>query len=217
MLHSSSLNFSESMNRLFLSIMLCTAMFWVVAPHKSIAQIMTTTQATVQTTTTNVSSTTSAIVQTPAKKEKPKPSKKLRIFLETRNVVARPEGYETLLTIEEDGSMNFQWHTVSGRSNTMNAQLKPTELVTLKKLLDFDKLYAMQPTTNVMYADWMQYLTVEKDEKSKSIRMMIEYRKKTKEAIDENIKQQLGDVVVKEIWKFIDVVRALNNRFRFQQ
>jgi hypothetical protein len=197
--------------------MLCTAMVWVVAPHKSIAQSMTTTQATVQTTTTNVSSTTSAIVQTPAKKEKPKPSKKLRIFLETRNVVARPEGYETLLTIEEDGSMNFQWHTVSGRSKTISAQLKPTELVTLKKLLDFDKLYAMQPTTNVMYADWMQYLTVEKDEKSKSIRMMIEYRKKTKEAIDENIKQQLGDAVVKEIWKFIDVVRALNNRFRFQQ
>jgi hypothetical protein len=217
MLHSSFLNFFEHMNRLFLSIMLCTALLWVVAPHESIAQNMTTTQATVQSTTTNVSSTTSAIVQTPAKKEKPKPSKKLRIFLETRNVVARPEGYETLLTIEENGSMTFQWHTVSGRSNNMTAQLKPTELAALKKVLDFEKLYAAQPTTNVMYADWMQYLTVEKDEKSKSIRMMIEYRKKTKEAIDENIKQQLGNVVVKEAWTFIEVVRALNNRFRFQQ
>jgi hypothetical protein len=179
----------------------------------------TETQTTVRqqapTTTATISSSTSAIVQTKAKQEKPKPSKKLRIFLETRNVIARPEGYETLLTIEEDGAMTFQWHTVSGRSNTITAQLKPEELKALNKVFNEEKFFAAQPATNVMYADWIQYLTVEKNEKAKNFRMMVDYKKRTKQAIDEAIKTHLGAAMVNETWAFIAVVRTINDRFRF--
>ena len=89
---------------------------------------MAQTKATMRVTTATVSLTTSATT-TPKSVNPPKriPSKALRIFLETRNVVARPEGYETLLTIEENGAMTFEWHTVSGKRKSVTAQLKPKE------------------------------------------------------------------------------------------
>jgi hypothetical protein len=179
----------------------------------SIAQTATTPSSV---TTTTTSLTTSATVA-PKSVKPPKriPSKALRIFLETRNVVARPEGYETLLTIEENGAMTFEWHTVSGKRKSVTAQLKPKELKDLLKTLDAKKFMEGQPYSTVGYADWMQSLSIEKDEKEKTLRMMIDYKKRTPEAVNKVIQDQLGEPLTKDIWAFIAAVRALNDRFKW--
>jgi hypothetical protein len=179
----------------------------------SVAQTQTTTP---QTTTTTITLTTSATAA-PKTVKPPKriPSKALRIFLETRNVVARPEGYETLLTIEDGGAMTFEWHTVSGKRKTVNTQLKPKEWKDLLKTLDTQKFMEAQPYSTVGYADWMQSISVEKDEKEKTLRMMIDYKKRTPEAVNKVIQDQLGESLTKDIWQFVAAVRAINDRFRW--
>jgi hypothetical protein len=142
-------------------------------------------------------------------------SKALRIFLESRNVIARPEGYETLLTIEEDGQMRFEFHTVSGRRDSIITKLKPRELQTLKKALNFPKFLESQPVQRLVYADWMQSLTVEKDGKSKNIRFMVDVQKKTPENIDKHIQEQFGEAMTRDVWQFVQLIRAINARFRF--
>lgn len=179
----------------------------------SAAQTETTTP---RTTTTTITLTTSATA-TPKAVKPPKriPSKALRIFLETRNVIARPEGYETLLTIDEGGAMTFEWHTVSGKRKTVNTQLKPKEWKDLLKTLDTQKFMEAQPYSTIGYADWMQSISVEKDEKEKTLRMMIDYKKRTPEAINKVIQDQLGESLTRDIWQFIASVRAINDRFRW--
>jgi hypothetical protein len=187
----------------------------------SMAQIATTANAipsaTSSTVTTTTISLTTSATAAPKSIKPPKrvPSKALRIFLETRNVVARPEGYETLLTIEQDGAMTFEWHTVSGKRKSVTAQLKPKELKELLKTLDAKKFMEGQPYSTVGYADWMQSISIEKDEKEKTLRMMIDYRKRTPEAINKVIQDQLGEVLTKDIWNFIASVRVINDRFKW--
>jgi hypothetical protein len=142
-------------------------------------------------------------------------SKALRIFFESRNVIARPEGYETLLTIEEDGQMRFELHTVSGRRDSIITKLKPRELQALKKALNFPKFFESQPVQRLVYADWMQSLTVEKDGKSKNIRFMVDVQKKTPENIDKHIQEQFGEAMTRNVWQFVQLIRAINARFRF--
>lgn len=167
-------------------------------------------------TTNSITSTTFATINAPTPKPAKKlPSKTLKIFLETRNVVARPEGYETLLTIDDGGAMTFEWHTVSGKRKTMTAQLKPKEWKDLMKTLDVKKFMEAQPESIVGYADWMQSLAIEKDEKERTLRMMIDYRKRTPEATEKVIKEQLGAQVTKDHWAFIAAVRTINDRFKW--
>lgn len=168
-----------------------------------------------QTTTATVSSTTSASVQTTPKTKRTY-SQSLRIFLETRNVVARPEGYETLLTIDSGGAMTFEWHTVSGKRKTLTAQLKPKEWKDLEKLLDAKKFLESKPASVVGYADWMQSIAIEKGGKERTLRMMIDYRKKTAEASEKFIQEQLGEEITNAHWKFITAVRIINERFKWQ-
>jgi hypothetical protein len=169
-----------------------------------------------QTSTNTVVMTTFATTNAPTPKpSKRLPSKTLKIFFESRNVVARPEGYETLLTIEDGGAMTFEWHTVSGKRKTLTAQLKPKEWKNLLKTLDVKKFMEAQPESVVGYADWMQSLAIEKDEKERTLRMMVDYRKRTPEAVDRVIQEQLGTAVTKDLWAFISAVRTLNDRFKW--
>jgi hypothetical protein len=82
-------------------------------------------------------------------------------------------------------------------------------------VLDFPKLLASEPAQRLVYADWMQSLTVEKDEKSKNIRFMVDVQKKTKENMDNYIKEQFGEEMTRNVWQFLQVVRTINDRFRF--
>ncbi len=178
----------------------------------------TSAQETSSTTATRrvvATSTTSATQKVSDGAVKAKPSKALRIFFESRNILARPEGYETLLTIEENGAVSFQFHTVSGRRDSILTKLKPKELQVLKKVLDFPKLLASEPAQRLVYADWMQSLTIEKDEKSKNIRFMVDVQKKTKENMDNYIKEQFGEEMTRNVWQFLQVIRTINDRFRF--
>lgn len=170
------------------------------------------TSATTTTATLTTSSTTNAQQAKPVKRV---PSTALKIFLETRNVIARPEGYETLLTIEEGGAMTFEWHTVSNKRKTLTGQLTPKEWKALLKTLRPQKFFEAQPTSMIGYADWMQSIAIEKDGKERTLRMMIDYRKRTPEAADRSIQDQLGEKVTKDLWEFIAAVRAINNRFRW--
>lgn len=173
------------------------------------------TSATVSSGTVMVTSSTTSATQKAKETVKAKPSKALRIFFESRNVVARPEGYETLLTIEETGAVHFAFHTVSGRRDSILAKLKPSELQALKKALNFPKMLVVEPSQRLVYADWMQSLTVEKDEKSKNIRFMVDIQKRTKENVEKHIKEQFGEEMAREVWEFVKLVRAINDRFRF--
>jgi len=173
------------------------------------------TSATLTTGSVMVSSSTTSATQKVKETVKAKPSKALRVFFESRNVVARPEGYETLLTIEETGAIHFAFHTVSGRRDSILAQLKPKELQALRKALNFPKMLAVEPAQRLVYADWMQSLTVEKDEKSKTIRFMVDIQKKTKENVEKHIQEQFGKEMTREVWEFVKLVRSINDRFRF--
>ncbi|MCS6807632.1 MAG: hypothetical protein RML40_02975 [Bacteroidota bacterium] len=179
-------------------------------------QVPFSSSATATMSTATVSSTTSSVVPKPQKPSPPEPSKALRIFLESRHGVARPEPYESLLTIEEDGRMKFEFHTaVSNRRDSIRAKLKPHERAILLRSLDIKKFFAAEPEQKIVYADVMQMLTVEKDRKSKTIRFMIDIRKPSEEAVEQHIQQQLGPKATKDIWLFVQIVRALNKRFRF--
>ncbi len=158
--------------------------------------------------------TTSASVSTPAA-PKSKYSQALKIFLETRNTIARPEGYETLLTISDGGAMTFEWHTVSGKRKTLTAQLTAKEWKALRSTLNEKKFFEAELASRVGYADWMQSLAIEKDGKERTIRMMIDYRKRTPEAIIKYIQEQLGEQATKDLWQFITAVRAANDRFKW--
>lgn len=164
---------------------------------------------------TSVSTSTTSATQKVIDTLKTKPSKALRIFFESRNVNARPEGYETLLTIEDDGVIRFEFHTVSGRRDSVIAHLKPKELQALKKALNFPKLLEGEVVQRLVYADWMQSLTVEKDEKRKTLRFMVDVQRRTRENIDKHIQEQLGEDLTRHAWQFIQIVRMLNDRFRF--
>ncbi len=128
----------------------------------------------------------------------------------------RPEGYETLLSIEENGNLKFEFHTVSNRRDSIRAKLKPRELQALIKSFNAPKFFAAEPEQRFAYADWMQSLTVEKDEKAKTIRFMVDIRKPSKEAVEKHIQEQLGAAMTKDVWKFVQLIRALNDRFKFQ-
>ena len=173
------------------------------------------TSATLTTGSVMVSSSTTSATQKVKETVKAKPSKALRVFFESRNVVARPEGYETLLTIEENGAVHFAFHTVSGRRDSILTQLKPKELQALRKALNLPKMLAVEPAQRLVYADWMQSLTVEKDEKSKTIRFMVDIQKKTKENVEKHIQEQFGKEMTREVWEFVRLVRSINDRFRF--
>lgn len=173
------------------------------------------TPATTATSRVLIGSSTTSATQKVKEIAKAKPSKALRIFLESRNVIARPEGYETLLTIHETGAVHFEFHTVSGRRDSLFAQLKPSELRALKKALNFPKLLDVEPAQRLVYADWMQSLTVEKDEKSKNIRFMVDIQKKTKENVEKYIKEQFGEEMTQVVWQLVQIVRSINDRFRF--
>ncbi|MCU0424889.1 MAG: hypothetical protein MUF71_04605 [Candidatus Kapabacteria bacterium] len=181
----------------------------------SLAQTLLQAQQTGTPATTVVSSSTSATMK-PKEQERPKPSKALRIFFESRNVNGRPEGYETLLSIEENGNLKFEFHTVSNRRDSIRAKLKPRELQALIKSFNAPKFFAAEPEQRFAYADWMQSLTVEKDEKAKTIRFMVDIRKPSKEAVEKHIQEQLGAAMTKDVWKFVQLIRALNDRFKFQ-
>lgn len=168
-----------------------------------------------KTTTMIVSSSTSATVK-PKEAVRSNPSQALQIFFESRNVNGRPEGYETLLSIEENGNLKFEFHTVSNRRDSMRAKLKPRELKALLTSLNTQKFFAAEPEQRFAYADWMQSLTVEQGGKSKTIRFMVDVRKPSKEAIEQHIQEQFGKQMTGEVWKFVQIIRAINDRFRFQ-
>lgn len=192
---------------------LFVALFFMVSTVQTILQAQE--NPTSKPTTMVVSSSTSATIK-PKESTNVKPSQKLQIFLESRNVNGRPEGYETLLSIEENGNLKFEFHTVSHRRDSMHAKLKPRELKALLASLNTQKFFAAEPEQRFAYADWMQSLTVEQGGKTKTIRFMVDVRKPSKEAIDQHIQEQFGKQMTNDVWKFVQIIRAINERFRFQ-
>ena len=203
------------MQQLFLpriaAIMLSFAIFSIAAYSQTQDSIKPATAPP----TTATTLTTSSSVSTPNAPKLKKYSQELKIFLETRNTIARPEGYETLLTISEGGAMTFEWHTVSNKRKTLTAQLTAKEWKALRSTLNEKKFFEAELASRVGYADWMQSLAIEKDGKERTIRMMIDYRKRTPEAMLKNIQEQLGEQATKDLWQFIMAVRAANDRFKW--
>jgi hypothetical protein len=82
------------------------------------------------------------------------------------------------------------------------------------KLLNLEKFITARPEEFIMFADYMQYLTVKKGKKENTIGLYID--ELFPKGVDERIRKQLGKKADKEIGDFIRYVQMINGRFRLQ-
>lgn len=138
----------------------------------------------------------------------------LRIFIETRNEVARPEPYVTLLKISDGGAMVFSRQSLSQPEKIITAQLKPNEWKAIKQALDVKKFQAFKPESQIMVAIYRQSITVSKGTQRNTIRYQIDPSETDIAEIEQSIKEQLGTEGA-PFWKLIQPLRAVNARFRW--
>jgi hypothetical protein len=138
----------------------------------------------------------------------------LRIFIETRNEVAKPEPYVTMLKITEGGAMTFSRQSLSLPEKVITAQLKPNEWKALRQALDVKKFQAFKPASQIAIAIYKQSITVTKGNARNTIRFQMDPSETDITELENSIKEQIGENG-KPLWKFIQLVRAVNARFRW--
>lgn len=138
----------------------------------------------------------------------------LRILLETRNDVARPEPYVTLLVITEGGGLTFYWRTKSGKEKMIGAKLKPEEWKGIRKVLDINKFNSFEPETEVAISVFKQAISVQKGKRRHTVRFAIEPTEVDEDEINKSILEQLGPEGAAHM-RLIKAVRAVNARFRW--